>query len=358
MSLPPSLHLTWVALLLCCLNASAQTSTKAPTTSLAVECPPPKVEECLTRNKRAEEQERAERNSEIASPQLAGDAPLPPQGGGGPPPNILRGPLTVQRLEFSAGLDHALSRQWVLSGLVGVSRGRLERTQIEDPGPVSDTTVRTRSTTLAATLSYFPQPAMFIDSTLSIMRTRLQTARVVNDNAEFNGDNVGHGVGLSVNAGQVWRFGSNALVPQVGLEYADNRTDALHTTYRLYSEVPEARYEGFSVSEQRQKSLAALLGAQVQWPHSMAFGTLTPHLRVTWRERLWIDTNTVNATAPGADVRQLDPEESNSRRSLAVAGGIVAQFARGVSAFADLGYRRGTKDLRETRLALGIKFEH
>ena len=26
-------------------------------------------------------------------------------------------------------------------------------------------------------------------------------------------------------------------------------------------------------------------------------------------------------------------------------------------AFADLGYRRGTNDLRETRLALGIKFE-
>jgi len=356
MSLHPFRHLTWVALLLCGLNASAQTRTTSPA-ALVDECPPPKPEDCLAPKKRAEEQERAERNNELASPQVAGDAPLPPQGGGGAPPNILRGPLTVRRLEFSAGLDHALSRQWVLGGLVGVSRGRLARTQIEEPGPVSDTTVRTRSTTLAATLSYFPQPAVFIDGTLAVTRTNLQTARVVNDNAEFNGDNVGRGVALSINAGQVWRSGARAFVPQVGLEYMDSRTDALHTTYRLYSEVPEARYEGFSVDEQRQKTLATLLGAQVQWPQSTGFGTLTPHLRITWRERLWMNTNTVTATAPGADPRQLDPEESNSRRSLALAGGLVAQFPHGVSAFADLGYRRGTNDLRETRLALGIKFE-
>ena len=40
-----------------------------------------------------------------------------------------------------------------------------------------------------------------------------------------------------------------------------------------------------------------------------------------------------------------------------LAGGLIAQFTRGVSSFVDVSYRRGTNDLRETRLALGLKFE-
>lgn len=358
------------AALLCGLCLCAHAQTTRPTVPLrgpvtpAADCPPPQREDCVAK-KRKEEQERAERPTEQASPQLAGDAPLPPQGDPEPPFRIERGPLKVQHYEASLGLDHALSRQWVLGGLIGVSRGRLRRQQTEfatdsvipdDPGQTSDTTVRTRNTTLAVTLSYFPLPSVYVDGTLLVMRTRLDMQRVVNEAAEFNGEHSGRSLGLSLSAGKVLRMGSRVLVPHIGLDYVSSRTDALHTMYGFY-DTPGMQEEGFSVGEQRQKTLAALLGAQVQWPISTSTGTLTPYVRSTWRERLWLKANPVVATAPGAADRELNPEDSSSKRSIAVGGGVVAQFRGGISAFADLSYTRGTNDLRATRLGVGLKFE-
>lgn len=358
------------AALLCGLCLCAQAQTTRPTAPFrgppkpVAECPPPQREDCAAQ-KRKEEQERAERPTEQASPQLAGDAPLPPQGAEDPPFRIERGPLKVQHYEASLGLDHALSRQWGLGGLIGVSRGRLRRQQTEfatdsvipnDPGQDSDTTVRTHNTTLAVTLGYFPQPSVFVDGTLSVMRTRLDMQRVVNGLAEFNGEHSGRSVGLSLSAGKVLRMGPRVLVPQVGLDYVSSRTDALHTTYTFYDS-PGLREEGFSVGEQRQKTLAALIGAQVQWPFSTSTGTLTPYVRSTWRERLWLKADPVLATAPGADDRQLNPEDWSSKRSIALGAGVLAQFSGGISAYADLSYTRGTNDLRATRLGVGLKFE-
>lgn len=358
------------AALLCGLCLCAQAQTTRPSAAVrgplkpAADCPPPQREDCLAQ-KRKEEQERAERPTEQASPQLAGDAPLPPQGAEEPPFRIERGPLKVQHYEASLGLDHALSRQWVLGGLIGLSRGRLTRQQTEfvidpidpnDPGQDSDTTVRTRNTTLALTLSYFPQPSVYVDGTLAVMRTRLDMQRVVNGLAEFNGEHSGRSLGLSLSAGKVLRMGTRVLVPQVGLDYVDSHTDALHTMYGVY-DTPGMREEGFSVGEQRQKTLAVLLGAQVQWPLSTSTGTLTPYARSTWRERLWLKADPVVATAPGAADRQLNPEDSSSKRSIALGGGVVAQFSGGISAFVDLSYTRGTNDLRATRLGVGVKFE-
>lgn len=359
------------AAMLCglCLGAQAQTTRPAAPSrgslNAGAECPPPQREDHCAAQKRKEEQERAERPTEQASPQLAGDAPLPPQGTGDPAFRIERGPLKVRHYEASLGLDHVLSRQWAVGGLIGVSSGRLRRHQVEfvtdsvipdPPGQTSDTTVRTRNTTLAATLSYFPQPSVFVDGTLSVMSTRLDTQRVVNDAAEFNGKHNGRSVNFSLSAGKVLRMGPRVLVPQAGLDYVDSRTDALHTTYTFY-DTPGMLEEGFSVSAQRQKTLAALLGAQLQWPLSTSTGTLTPYVRSTWRERLWLKADPVVATAPGAADRQLNPEDSSSKRSIAVGSGVLAQFSGGVSAFVDLSYTRGTQDLRATRLGVGVKFE-
>ncbi|MEO8151646.1 MAG: autotransporter domain-containing protein [Rhizobacter sp.] len=356
--------------LLCgsCLCAHAQTAKKpAPfrgPPAPAIDCPPPQREDCLAAQKRQEEPDRAERPNEQAAPQLAGDAPLPPQGAGEPPVRFEREPLRVRGFDTSIGIDHALSRQWSLGGLLGVSRGKLQRHQAEfatdsvipnDPGTESDTTVRTTSTTLGATLSYFPQPSVFIDGTLSLRQTRFEMTRVVNGLAEFNGDNRGRSLGLSFAAGKVWRMGPRVVVPQVGLDYVDSRTDALQTTYHVYDS-PGMSEEGFSVSEQRQKSLAALVSAQVQWPLSTSAGTLTPYVRGTWRERLWLKADTVTASAPGAHDRHLDPEDASIKRSFGLAGGMVALFQRGISVFTELSLARGS-ELRETRLGLGIKFE-
>jgi outer membrane autotransporter protein len=264
---------------------------------------------------------------------------------------------------LNVAVDHILSPQWSVGVLGNVSKGRIERSQTEfstTPGNptqtvVSDTTVNTRSTSLAASLSYFTRDAIAIDGALSIMRTQLETRRLSTDVAgtnEFTGDNVSQSVGLWLSASRIWRFGPRAVVPQIGLEYVDTRTDPLDAVQSGNPPSP-----GFRIGDQRQRTLASLLSAQLQQPISVSFGTLTPYGRVTWRQRLWKKTDPVIAQNSSALTRELDPDAAESRSSIGLAVGLAAQFTRGIGSFVDLSYRRGTNDLRETRLGVGLKFE-
>ncbi len=346
-------------------NVAAQAqSTPVPAEAQArIECTDPADAECAARRKRTEE--RANRGTELGAPQAVGDAPLPPQGAPAPPPVITRGPLSVRRYELSAGLDHSLSRQWVLGGLLGYAHTRLRRFQSEQaPGALpgsppqdSDTTVRARATLLAATLTHFPRDDVFIDASLLAMRSRFNIERRVNDLALFTGSNGGRAWSLSLSAGGVWRGAGTAVVPQLGLEYVKSRVDPLRTSY-VFTQTADGPFEGFSVSAQRQSALSALAGVQVQWPRSTSFGTLTPYLRGALRERLSLHGDAVVATAPDATPVVTDPQLQSSKRSVGLAGGVLAQFPGGASVFTDLGYTRGQGQLRETRLALGVKFEN
>ncbi len=257
-----------------CGAVQAQTQSQAPTDA---ECADATITtpECVAKRKRKQDEERASRSAEFGSPQAVGDAPLPPQGAPvTKPPTITRGPLRVRRAELSLGVDHALSPQWVVGGLVGVSRTRLHRAQSElaadaDPGsppdPVSDTTVHARGTTLAATLTNYPRDDVFIDATLAVQRTSLTDDRLVNDIALFSGSTHARAVSLSLTAGGTWRYAKGmAVIPQAGLEYVDSRVDPLQTNY-TFVDTGEGPFPGFEVSGQHQKALLALGGAQVQW---------------------------------------------------------------------------------------------
>jgi outer membrane autotransporter protein len=317
----------------------------------------------------ADEQDRRVRNNDAGAPQVVGDAPLPAAGGpGGPAPSLRfeRGPLKLRSHGISLMVDHALSSQWVAGGLLNVARGRLQRSQTEfdstNGGPVvipSDTKVDTRSTTLALSLSYFTRDAIAIDGAFSIMRTQLETRRVSNGTEEFTGENVSHGHGLWLSASRIWRFGPRLVVPQLGVEYTDTRTDPLAARFQNLADPTDPLNDSvaFTVHEHKQRVLASLLSVQLQQPISMRFGTLTPYGRVTWRQRLWKSNDPIRATNSADLTRELDPDSAESRSSLALAGGVVLQFTRGISSFVDVSYRRGTNDLRETRLGLGLKFE-
>lgn len=358
-------RLTPIALTLICLAANAQTARNAPPRlqPAPADCPSDTRDDCP---KATDEQDRPVRNNDAAAPQVVGDAPLPAAGGGGTPAPSLRferGPLKLRSYGFSLAVDHALSPQWVVGAIANVAKGRIERSQTEfattDGVTVvtpSDTTVNTRSTSLAASLSYFTRDAIAFDGALSVMRTQLETRRVSNSTDEFSGDNVSHAYGLWLSASRIWRYGAMALVPQLGLEYVDTRTDPLVATFKDLSD-PANTGPGFTVGEQRQRMLASLLSAQLQQPFSTGFGTLTPYGRVTWRQRLWKNADTVNSVNVNGFTRELDPDSAESRSSIGLAAGVIAQFTRGVSSFVDVSYRRGTNDLRETRLGLGLKFE-
>ena len=356
-----TLRITPLALALICLSAHAQPQVKPAT----ADCPADRRDDCPAAA--ADEPDRPARNNDAAAPQVAADAPLGPVGGANATPPSLRferGPLKVRNYGLSVAVDHALSPQWVVSALVNAAKGRIERSQTEfstGPGGTtviqSDTTVNTRSTSLAASLSYFTRDAIAIDGTVSFMRTQLETRRVTDGSNEFSGDNVGHAYGLWLSASRIWRFGPRAVVPQLGLEYVDSRTDPLATRLRDLAN-PGPSNPGFSVGEQRQRTLASLLSAQVQQPVSMGFGTLTPYGRATWRQRLWKKVDPVIGVNDQGFARELDPDSAESRSSIGLALGTIAQFTRGISSFADVSYRRGSNQLRETRLGVGIKFEY
>lgn len=341
---------------------SGPSVTSAPDKA-AIDCPDPEDRACGELARRKAERDRVGRG-EQATPMMSAAAPLPPQGEPAPPPRIERGALSVRRLDYSVTADFALAPQWVLSGLAGGSHGRQNRQQSEfapGTGPadlptVSDTTLRSRSLSAAVTLSYFPQPSVFIDASVSVLRSHFDVERLVNDAALFSGSTSGRGWGASLTAGTVLRGAGWAVVPQAGLDYVDSRVEPLQTSF-VFIDPPSQPAAGFRVGEQRLKTLSSLLGVQVQWPRSASFGTVTPYLRGSWRERLAIRTGLVESTAVGAAKRLLDPEAQLARRAVALGGGALVQFTRGISVFAELGHARGANQLRETRLALGLKFE-
>jgi outer membrane autotransporter protein len=352
-----------LALALGCVAAHAQATRDAPpVAATAVPCPDDRREHCPP----PEEEDRPVRNNDAAVPQVVGDAPLPAAGGVGTPAPDLRferGPLKSRSIGFSLAFDHALSAQWSLGMLGNVAKGRIQRSQTEFATTAglttvipSDTRVDTRSTSLAVSLSHFTRDAVAFDGAFSVMRTQLDTRRVSNGTDEFTGENVSRSYGLWLSASRLYRFGARALVPQLGLEFVDTRTDPLVATFRDLSD-PATTGPGFTVAEHTQRTLASLLSLQLQQPVSTGFGTLTPYARVTWRQRLWKKGDGISSVNANGFVRELDPDSAESRGSIGLAGGLIAQFTRGVSSFVDVSYRRGTNDLRETRLGLGLKFE-
>lgn len=357
-----ALPLAPLALAFACLSAQAQATRDAPARAAPAACPDDRRDDCPP----PEEEDRPVRNNDAAAPQVVGDAPLPAAGGVGTPAPDLRferGPLKSRSIGFSLAFDHLLSPQWSFGLLGNVAKGRIQRSQTEFATTAglttvipSDTTVDTRSTSIAASLSYFTRDAIAFDGAVSVMRTKLDTRRVSNGTDEFTGQNVSRAYGLWLGASRLYRLGPRALVPQLGLEFVQTRSDPLVATFRDLANPPTTG-PGFTVAEHTQRTLASLLGVQLQQPLSTGFGTLTPYARLTWRQRLWKKADTINAVNSNGFTRDLDPDSAESRGSIALAGGLIAQFTRGVSSFVDVSYRRGTNDLRETRLGLGLKFE-
>jgi outer membrane autotransporter protein len=355
-----------VLLALVAAPTRAQTAEPAPAPASGFECKDVNDAECAERRRRAQDQvrERVGRGSELNTPSVVGDAPLPPQGEPPPPPIVTRGPLHVRRFDLSAGVDHALSERWVLGGIVGISRGKLERSQSTtvpdaDPGSLpelSDTTIRTHSTTLTATLTWFPQPDVFIDGSLAFQRTSFDVRRLVNSLALFSGSNDGRSWGLSFSAGTALR-GEVTVVPQIGLDYVDSRIDALRTGVLFVETGERFEDEGFRISERRSKTLSGVFGLQVQKPLGASFGTLTPYARMLLRQRLSQSGTPAEATAIGAAPVTTDLESQGSKRSATLAVGLLTQTPGGVSIFGDAGVTRGSGNVRERRVSIGIKFE-
>jgi hypothetical protein len=274
-------------------------------------------------------------------------------------PTVALTPLTIRRVELSAGIDHALSAEWVWGGLVGAGKGRLHRTETITPSnggkpTIRDTTVRTRDTSLASTLTWFPTRDLAVDGTLSYQRSSFDFARQDVESRLFIGKNAGHAWGVSVNAARSWRSPRAVLVPQVGLNWVSSTVEPL---FASIPNPPPGSVDNFSVGEQKVKTLSALLGLQVQWPRSQAFGVLVPYARAAWRQRLSQSSAPVPIKGDLTGRKFVAPDTETGRRAGTIGLGLLAQWPGGVALFGDLAVTRAAGDVRETRLAFGIKFE-
>jgi uncharacterized protein YhjY with autotransporter beta-barrel domain len=337
-----------------------------PRTRPATEdCADPLSAECIARRKAEQEAAAAPRPGDAGAGGVAAGAAIIPCFGdanGGvcgepfPRPVPQRGPLTVRRFDLSVGVDHLLSRQWAVGGLVGVGRARVQRLQTGEAVP-KDTTVRSRSSTLAATLSWFPTPDAVVEATLATQRTSFdfeRTDRSSSGSRTFFGENSGRSHGLLLHAANAWRRGAVTLVPQLGLEHMQSRIDPLDASI---ANPPPGSVENFQVTAQKTTTLSGVAGLQAQWPRSVSFGTVTPFARAAWRQRLSQRSDPVVADGPGPLPREIDLNAESVQYAATLAGGALVYLTGGTSLYAELGLSRGDQKLRETRLSVGIKFE-
>jgi hypothetical protein len=354
-------------------TASAIGGSHAPVLAQPAAGAPPSVDcpdndaACLERKKREEEAAERAGSTEGAAGLVFGGGSIVPCVGAAPnvvcgdagPPVVSRGPLSVRRLDLSVGIDHALSPRWVVGALVGVGRGRVHRIETVSAGSTvnsKNTTIRTRNATIAALLTWFPVTDISVDGSLSLQRAKLDFERFDSlGGRRFIGDNAGRAWSATLSASRAWRGEGVALVPQAGLVYVDNRVDPLRASI---PDPPPGSVENLTVSQQRAKALSALFEAQAQWPRSRSFGVLVPYARLAWRERVsYRGDPVVTQTGDNNGRTTTDLETQTARRTGTLAAGVLAVLANRMSLFGDLGYTRGSGDLREARLSLGLKFE-
>lgn len=276
------------------------------------------------------------------------------------------GRLGVRRLDISLGIDHALSPRWVIGALYGHGRATLERrettTELFEADPprntVKDARVRARSHTLAAVLTWFPAPDVSVDGSVSLQRTDYAFQRVDSPGGlRYRGDNAGRASGLSLSASKAWRLAGTVIVSRAGLDRVDSRVDALRAVKPGGAPPSGAGPDTLEVSAQRTKVLAGLAELQAQWPLSYGFGVLLPHLRVTWQQRLKQHSDPIRAEVNDGISLITEAQQQIGKKAATVAFGATALFKNRSSVFVELGATRGSGELRETRLALGAKFE-
>jgi outer membrane autotransporter protein len=362
LSLP---RLVLLAGLLGSLPAQAQPMTQPESAASAPS------DEDKARPESKKEAERRDRGSESSNLQSITDAPVRgPDPGQGPPRllRIERGVFNVSRGEWSLAFDQRLSRHWVLGGALGRSRSLAERSQTEfllssprpgiDPIEVSEftkTDVKTNAISGTLGLAWLPTPEWFVEAALATQSMQFEGRRTRPDTgsafAEANSQGVSHAVSLA--AGYALRRGVWVTIPQFGVDVVRTRIDA----YRFEG-------GGIDVGPQQQQIDSLRMGVQLQRAYSRPWGVLLPYGQWVLRKQLRYTADElviVLLRRPGenSDVtRRLGPDDQlQVKNAMSLGAGLVAQFSRGVSVFGELSLARGSVDLRERRLAMGVKLE-
>jgi uncharacterized protein YhjY with autotransporter beta-barrel domain len=239
------------------------------------------------------------------------------------------------------GVDYRLSKSWVLGAAVG---GMRANTDLSGAAGSQDA----RATSLTTYVSFAPSAATYIDVAASFSRNRYELSRLQTSGGYAAATTNGDGLGLSVSTGYEWRSGRYALQPYL-------RADTLRATVDAFTEIGQAPLE---LSEQRLTSTVLTLGAQAQASYSIGGAVLLPHVRFEVQQQTQNIARAVSARLLGSSTQVLvDQAVLIDRRFGQFGLGLSAQFARGLTGFADYEQLFAKQNFKSRRGSVGLKVE-
>ncbi|WP_341326989.1 autotransporter outer membrane beta-barrel domain-containing protein [Methylotuvimicrobium sp. KM2] len=177
--------------------------------------------------------------------------------------------------------------------------------------------------------SFFTESGFFIDGIFSGSHLEYDSIRniaVANTNAQ--GNTQGDEFNLSMNTGYNMAFGGLTLTPQVRVDYTTTQVDALTET--------GGAGLALHIGSQEFESLQTAAGLQLSYALSLPWAIIVPSAKAEYIHEFENDSRRINARFVADPTAQFSIITDNPDRDYIVMNaGISAQFAYGLSAFAN-----------------------
>lgn len=292
-------------------------------------------------------------------------------------PNAFEKSFDWDSYGLTVGLDHRFTDNF----FAGVSVGY---TQTEGDFDSNGGDVESDNMTVSVFGSYYTDGGFYIDGSAGIGNTDYDTDRniiygipgaTVNQVAKSSTD--GDEVSFSLGSGIHVQRGASTITPRVRIDYLDTDVDGYDelTCNRSTDDCRDQGNDnagagwGLAVGDQNIESLRAALGVSWKTAFNKNWGVLLPYVSADYVHEFEDDARNVffcfleDVLCPGnagvassADpfvIRTASPDEN----FIVVAGGFVAQFADGKTAFVNLEHMAGNDDIEYTGITAGLRFE-
>lgn len=246
----------------------------------------------------------------------------------------------------TAGVDYRRSVRWVLGGAIGYSRF--------DSGLADAGTLETRALTLTAYSLINPTERWYVDTRLSLGRSRMETSRRVFvpgvvDTTAFGDTDITQ-LSAAIATGYTVHRGGWNFTPNASLRYLRSEFDAFTET--------GAGDNNAQIAEQSQYSAQLATGFQVSRALSLRWGVLVPQLDLSITRELNDEGFELDAALVGAPNVRIRTRADAPDQLVGHAGaGIVLVAANGRQFY--LSYRRllGDDGKESGTFNLGGRFE-
>jgi len=155
----------------------------------------------------------------------------------------------------------------------------------------------------------------------------------------------------NLGTGYDFRLGATTLTPYFRGEY-------VHIDIDSFTETGAAGLNLF-IDSQRTNSFQTALGARVAHSFSTPFGVIGPYLSLEWRHEFLNDSESITAryAVDPFNTFFVIPTDNPDRDYLALAAGVSAVFARGISGFFNYETALALRNVSHHAIVAGLRFE-